>query len=297
MAMFQNISTTTVNRRDNRYPKLLKEIHAPPEVLYVKGELGHNASCLAVVGSRKPTRYGIDMTEEIVRGLAEQSDVTIVSGLAVGVDTAAHKAALKYGVRTIGVLGSGTDQKSFFPQENIHLAEKIIEAGGAVVSEYADGTPAMPHHFPERNRIIAGMSLGVIVVEAQERSGALITARIAVEENREVFAVPGPVHSLYSAGPNLLIQRGAKLITSAEDVLTELNLLEPKNNQAPQLNLNDPIEQKIMEQLDRERSVDDLCRKTNLSAADVITALSMLELKKLVKKTGADTWARKISSL
>lgn len=281
-------------RRNNaEYPKLLNEIHNPPEVLYVKGELEHGSPRLAVVGSRKPTRYGIDMTEELVRGLAAESNVVIVSGLASGIDTAAHKAALKYGSRTIGVLGSGMDEKSFFPQENIHLAEKIIEAGGAVASEYADGTPAMPHHFPERNRIIAGMSLGVIVVEAQERSGALITARIAVEENREVFAVPGPIHSLYSAGPNLLIQRGAKLITSAEDALAELNLLEPKNNQAPRLTLNDPIEQKIMEQLDRERSVDDLCKKTNLSATDVMTCLSMLELKKLVKKTGADAWARK----
>lgn len=291
--MFQNIPTKTMRRNNAEYPKLLNEIHNPPEVLYVKGELEHGSPRLAVVGSRKPTRYGIDMTEELVRGLAAESNVVIVSGLASGIDTAAHKAALKYGSRTIGVLGSGMDEKSFFPQENIHLAEKIIEAGGAVASEYADGTPAMPHHFPERNRIIAGMSLGVIVVEAQERSGALITARIAVEENREVFAVPGPIHSLYSAGPNLLIQRGAKLITSAEDALAELNLLEPKNNQAPRLTLNDPIEQKIMEQLDRERSVDDLCKKTNLSATDVMTCLSMLELKKLVKKTGADAWARK----
>ncbi|MBU6415427.1 DNA-processing protein DprA, partial [Patescibacteria group bacterium] len=159
--MFQNIPTKTMRRNNAEYPKLLNEIHNPPEVLYVKGELEHGSPRLAVVGSRKPTRYGIDMTEELVRGLAAESNVVIVSGLASGIDTAAHKAALKYGSRTIGVLGSGMDEKSFFPQENIHLAEKIIEAGGAVASEYADGTPAMPHHFPERNRIIAGMSLGV----------------------------------------------------------------------------------------------------------------------------------------
>lgn len=292
MTMFQNTPTNIMRRNDKKYPKLLNEIHNPPKVLYVKEKLYADALRLAVVGSRKPTRYGIEMTEEIVRGLAEQSNVTIVSGLASGIDTAAHKAALKYGLRTIGVLGSGMDEKSFFPQENIHLAEKMIEAGGAVMSEYPEGTPAMPHHFPERNRIIAGLSLGVIVVEAQERSGALITARIALEENREVFAVPGPVHSLYSAGPNLLIQRGAKLIASADDVLAELNLPEQNKNETPRLNLNDPVEQKIIEQLDRECSVDDLCKKTGISAADVITCLSMLELKKLVHKTGVDTWTR-----
>ncbi len=293
MAMFQNIKTLTISRRDNTYPALLKEIHNPPDILYVKGKLGTEELCLAIVGSRKPTRYGLEITEELVRGLAEQSDATIVSGLASGIDTAAHKAALKYGAQTIGVLGSGMDQKSFFPQENIHLAEKIIEAGGAVISEYPNETPGLPHHFPERNRIIAGMSLGVIVVEAQERSGALITARIALEENREVFAVPGPVYSLFSAGPNALIQRGAKLITSAEDILTELNLPGQKNNNASQLHLSDPLEQKIMEQLDRECTIDDLYKKTNCSTADIITALSMLELKKLVTKIGRDTWIQK----
>ncbi len=293
MAMFQNIQTTTLRRRDNAYPKLLKEIHDPPDILYVKGALEPERPCLAIVGTRKPTRYGLEMTEEIVRGLAEQSDATIVSGLASGIDTAAHKAALKYGACTIGVLGSGMDQKSFFPQENIHLAEKIIEASGAVVSEYPDGTPGLPHQFPERNRIIAGISLGVIVVEAQERSGALITARLALEENREVFAVPGPIYSLFSRGPNALIQRGAKLITSAEDVLAELDLVGQNKNQRQKLRLTDPLEQKIVDQLDRERTVDDLRQITNLSTADIITALSMLELKKLIKKTGRDIWIKK----
>lgn len=279
----------TIRREDAAYPRLLKETAEPPEQLFIRGEIPAEIPLLAIVGSRKPTRYGMEATEKIIRELAERAELCIVSGLAVGIDTIAHKTALAYGLKTIGVLGSGMDRHSFFPQENWLLAEKIIAAGSAVISEYSEGTPAMAHRFPERNRIIAGMSQGVVVIEAKERSGALITARLALEENREVFAVPGSIFSLYSAGPNRLIQRGAKLITSAEDILDELNIPFKNANAAEQLTGNEKI---LWELLTEETSVDELIQKTGLGARDALSLLSMLELKQCAKKIGGDVWIR-----
>lgn len=279
----------TIYKKDTAYPKLLKETATPPEQLFIRGEIPLRLSMLAIVGSRKPTRYGMEVTEKLIRELAVCAELCIVSGLAVGIDAIAHKTALACGLKTVGVLGSGIDCVSFFPQENWGLSEKIIEAGGAVISEYPAGTPAMAHRFPERNRIIAGMSQGIVVVEAKERSGALITARLALEENREVFAVPGSIFSLYSAGPNRLIQRGAKLITSAEDILDELNIPVKKADTAEKLEGNEKL---LWELLVEETSVDELVQKTAFSARDALIILSMLELKQCAKKVGGDAWIR-----
>lgn len=279
----------TIRKEDAAYPRLLKETAEPPAQLFVRGMIPDEANFLAIVGSRKPTRYGMEATEKIIREFAERAELCIVSGLAVGIDTIAHKTALACGLKTIGVLGSGMDRSSFFPQENWLLAEKIVAAGGAVASEYPEGTPAMAHRFPERNRIIAGMSQGVVVIEAKERSGALITARLALEENREVFAAPGSIFSLYSAGSNRLIQRGAKLITSADDILDELNIPTKNVGASEQLEGNEKL---LWELLVEETGVDDLVQKTAFSARDVLTLLSMLELKQCAKKVGGDAWIR-----
>ena len=195
----------TIDKSDLNYPPLLKEAHDAPLLIYGKGKLpkfDESYWGIAIVGTRKPTEYG----KAVARNFAEElsyGGAVIISGIAAGIDREAHAGALAGHGKTIAVIGSGLDRASFFPSANWSLAETIIADGSTVVSEYPPGTPALPHHFPERNRIIAGLSHGTIVVEAQERSGALITARLALEENREVFAVPGPINSLTSRGPNL----------------------------------------------------------------------------------------------
>jgi DNA processing protein len=278
-----------IHKKDAEYPLLLRETANPPEKFFARGKIPSEFPLLAVVGSRKPTRYGIEAAEKLIRELADAAELVIVSGLATGIDTVAHKTALSCGLKTVGVLGSGMDRTSFFPQENWGLAEKIVEAGGAVISEYSEGTPGLPHHFPERNRIIAGMSHGTVVVEAKERSGALITARIAVEENREVFAVPGQIFSIYSEGPNRLIQRGAKCVVSAEDILEELNIPVKKTDAVQKLEGGEKV---LWELLAEETGVDMLIQKTGFSAKDALALLSMLELKQCVKKVGGDSWIR-----
>ena len=208
-----------VAKDDPAYPPLLRETHEAPELLYIKGNAAVLSSewLVGMVGSRKPTEYGVAAATKLASDLGAAGAI-IVSGLAFGIDTASHLGALRAG-RTIGVIGSGLDRTSFYPAVNWAIAEKIVAGGGAVVSEYPPGTKSFPSHFPERNRIIAGLSQGLIVVEAQEKSGALITARLAIEENRDVFAVPGSIFSATSKGPNSLIREGAVPVTTAIDVI------------------------------------------------------------------------------
>lgn len=209
--------------QDESYPKLLKEIYAPPAILYIRGNFEPNdESSLGVVGTRNFSDYGKHITPIITSELS-RSGLTIVSGLAIGIDTIAHKTAIENNGRTIAVLGSGIDTKSIYPTINRYLAERIIEQG-AIISEFPINTNPLPQNFPQRNRIISGLSLGVLVIEAQEKSGSMITARNALEQNREVFAVPGNIISNNSSGPNSLIKMGAKLVTKAKDILEELNL-------------------------------------------------------------------------
>ncbi len=213
------IGMRRIARHDDEYPALLREVPEAPESLYVRGALAReDALAVAVVGSRRATEYGVGVAEALGAALAARG-ITVVSGLARGIDSAAHRGALRAGGRTIAVLGSGADV--IYPPENRRLAARI-EEGGAVVSQFAPGTPPLAHHFPLRNRVIAGLSLGVVVVEAAERSGALITARLAAEFGREVMAVPGPVTSPASRGAHALIRDGAALVESGEDVIAEL---------------------------------------------------------------------------
>ena len=271
---------------DEEYPARLKEIYDYPPILYVKGIiLPGDEWCLAVVGTRRATIYGKQVTEEIVGDLA-RNNITIISGLARGVDTIAHQAALEAGGRTIAVSACGLD--IIYPPENLELAKQISEHG-ALVSEYPLGTKPKPEHFPRRNRILSGMSLGVLVTEAGESSGVLITADLALEQNRDVLAVPGSVLSPTSKGTNHLIQEGAKLAQNCQDILQELNLRAV----AQQLEFKEIIpasdtESLLLKKLSSEPShIDEICAGSGLPVSTVSSTLAMMELKGLVKLAGS----------
>jgi DNA processing protein len=210
----------------DEFPPLLKEIPDPPRELYFSGTLP-SPSCIliAVVGSRKYTEYGRRAAESIIAGLRGY-DIAIVSGLAFGIDAIAHRTALKYGIPTIGIPGSGLDPSHIYPRAHRGLAEEIMKKGGALFSEYEDDAKVYPSNFPARNRIMAGMSVATVIIEAKERSGSLITARLALEYNRDVFAVPGSIFSDSSAGTNTLIRDGASPVQSAGDIIEELHLVK-----------------------------------------------------------------------
>jgi DNA processing protein len=245
---------------------------------------------VAVVGTRRLTSYGRQVTRDIVTGLV-RNGVTIISGLAKGVDAIAHQTALDAGGRTIAVLGSGLD--CIYPAENRSLAAKISAGRGAVISEYGMGIQPEAKNFPPRNRVISGLSLGVIVVEAGDRSGALITSKFALEQDREVFAVPGNINSPASRGPNKLIQQGAKLITSADDVIEELNLTMVAEKTAVQLALPESTEEAaLLSHLSTQPvHVDELSRASGLAPSLVSSTLTLMELKGTVQQVGGMNYA------
>jgi DNA processing protein len=264
----------------------LREIPNAPPLLYIKGELKEiDQWAVAVVGTRRLTSYGRQVTKDLVAGLV-RNKVTIVSGLARGIDAVAHRTAVELGGRTIAVLGSGLD--SIYPAENRQLARDIVAGHGCVISEYGLGVQPEAKNFPPRNRVISGLSLGTIVVEAGERSGALITTNFALEQGREVFAVPGNIHSPASKGPNRLIQQGAKLVTSIEDILEELNLSMVAEQTAVQLALPETNEEvALYTQLSANPvHIDDLCRLSGLPTNIVSSTLTLMELKGIVQQVG-----------
>ncbi|MCK4331529.1 MAG: DNA-processing protein DprA [Dehalococcoidia bacterium] len=267
------------------YPQRLKEIYDYPPVLYVRGNpLPEDESCLAVVGTRRATVYGRQVTEEIVSDLA-RNKVTIVSGLAKGIDSIAHRAALEAGGRTIAVFACGLD--IVYPAENANLAREIMERG-ALISEYPLGIRPKADNFPRRNRIMSGLSLGVLVIEAGESSGALITANQALEQNRDVFAVPGSILSPASRGTNHLIQEGAKLVRNHVDILEELNLaMVAQQLEMKEILPADETESLLLKQLSAEPThIDEVCRHSRLTPALVSSTLTMMELKGMVKQVG-----------
>lgn len=281
---------------DDSYPTLLKQIHNPPIVLYYKGQLPNpNLSCIGVVGTRKMTGYGKLVTEKFSAYLS-QNGLVIVSGLAKGVDGIAHKAVVETKGQTIAVLGGGL--KNIFPPEHQALATSIIEGGfGAVVSEYPPEQPSLPGNFPARNRIIAGLSKGVVVTEASEDSGSLITAQMALEQNREVYAIPGPITSEYSKGPSALIKQGAKLVTDPQEILDDLGISSYpviKLDRESQIVLS-ASEQAILDQLLGEnKHIDELCRILDTSTSAVAACLIKLEIRGLVKNIGGGTYCKTI---
>jgi DNA processing protein len=271
---------------DPAYPTYLREIPTPPPLLYLQGDLQEvDRFAVAVVGTRRLTGYGRQVTRDLVAGLV-QNGVTIVSGLARGIDAIAHKTALEMGGRTLAVLGSGLD--CIYPTENRPLAQKIAAGQGAVISEYGLGVQPEAKNFPPRNRIISGLSLGVVVVEAGERSGALITTKFAVEQDREVFAVPGNITSPASKGPNQLIQQGAKLVSGVEDILEELNLQMVVEQTAVQLALPQSAEEVVLyAHLSAQPvHVDELCHLTGMSSSAISSTLTLMELKGMVRQVG-----------
>ena len=275
---------------DPNYPDILKKIYDPPSVLFVRGKLQTKDNLtLAVVGTRNPGTYGRMVTERITTDLAKNG-FTIISGLARGIDTIAHQTALNCGGKTIAVLGSGMD--ILYPPENSRLADAITESG-AVISEYPLGTIPDPGNFPRRNRIVSGLSLGVLVTEAGIKSGALLTAYEALEQNREVFAIPGPIHSMNSAGTNRLIKEGAKLVQGTEDILQELDskIEFKKPNRIPK-NLK-KIEQEIYNILDVvPLHIDQLAIKCNRSTSEVLGILLTLELMGIVRQMSGKMFIR-----
>ena len=291
LALAANKDYRFVTLTDSNYPRLLREIPDPPPFLYVYGRLEGNSANLAVVGSRNATGYGLSTTKDLCTSLASYN-LTIVSGMARGIDTAAHQGALAAGGKTIAVLGSGLER--IYPVENRKLFHRIAE-NGAVVSEFPLMAGPEAHHFPIRNRIISGMSLGTVVVEATRKSGSLITARLAAEQNREVFAVPGSIQSFKSAGSHTLIKQGAKLVEHAQDVIEELVPLVPFNqrleNNSPDLTnkklafLSDD-EVRVYQALDPYPvHIDDLARKISMQPGKLLSMLLKLELNGMVQQS------------
>lgn len=290
----EKIVLLTLN--DKHYPLLLKEIHNPPYILYAKGNLGLLSEAhkgIAVVGSRKFTPYGQQAAYALSHDCAK-SNVVIVSGLALGIDAIAHRGALDAKGKTIAVLGNSLDDASIHPRNNFFLAQEIIASGGLLLSEYPIGTPGNPGLFPARNRIMAGLTKGTLVIEAALESGSLITSSYAVEYNRDVYAVPGQINSTQSEGTNKLIQAGAKLVTSAKDILEEFSPGGAKIS--PAVSSYEPAndeEEKILSKLSHEPTYIDIITKlTKLETSTISSALAMLEIKGAVKNVGGQNYIR-----
>lgn len=271
-----------ISYQEQNYPTLLKTLTSPPPILYYRGSLPNPESlCLSIVGSRKMSTYGESATKQLISEL-KGSGITIISGLAYGIDGTSHEAALKNKLNTVAVVATGLLDEDIYPQAHLNLSKEIINSGGALLSEYPPETPALKQNFIARNLIIAGLSVGTLVIEGEIKSGALITAKFALEQNRSVFALPGSIFSLNSAGPNWLISQGAKLTSSANDLAEELNInLESKHMGTKNLS---PIESEIIRALTLEElSASELSQKINIESSIINSTLTYLELKGLVK--------------
>jgi len=280
--------------QDKEYPALLKQIPDSPYIIYMKGNLDClNLPLVAIVGSRKLTEYGNRATRIFARDLANNG-ICIVSGLAFGVDACAHRGALDANGKTIAVLGNSLDSESISPRSNFQLSQEIIENGGLLLSEFPIKTQAANWTFPSRNRIMAGMSLGTLVIEAALKSGSLITANLALEYNRDVFAVPGPIFSPQSEGTHALIKSGAKLAACAADILEELKIEQNAKSVAKKIDFELTKEEEItLSVLSHERAyIDRITKLTKLETATVSSTLAILEIKGLVKNVGGQNYIR-----
>lgn len=288
----EKLSVNFVTISDRNYPENLKNLNDAPMVLYYKGNIKRSdKNAVAIVGSRKITSYGRDVTTKFAYELASYG-ITIVSGLAFGVDVAAHKACLEAGGRAIAVLASGLD--SITPQSNSWLGEKIIKSGGALISEYPLGHKPLKSDFPERNRIISGLSKAVLVIEGARKSGTLHTASHAAEQGRQVFAVPGQITSPMSEAPHFLIKNGAKMATSVKDILDELDLQLKVDHEEVEKVMPDGKEEKIIAGiLDKEpMHTDEIVRLTGLDINVVSSKLTMMEIKGIIKNLGSGVYKR-----
>jgi len=280
--------------KSETYPSQLKEIPTAPPVIYVRGnpEILKNKS-LAVVGSRKFTGYGRRVTENLCRDLV-RAGLTIVSGLALGIDGIAHRATLDSEGITIAVLGTGIDDETIYPREHFNLGKRIFEGGGALISEFPPKTPSLKQNFPARNRIMAGLTLGTLVTEAAESSGSLITAGLALEFSREVFAVPGDIFSPQSAGANGLIKKGAKLVATSADILEELNISRAYSASARKVVEPKSEEEKTVWKVlsNIPVHVDKLAKMTKLDTATLSSTLATMEIEGAVKNVGGQNYIK-----
>lgn len=285
----EEIKQISIN--DENYPDILKKIPDPPKILYYKGKIKKEEPCLGIVGTRRCSSYGRQATFDI-SGVAAESGLTIVSGMAPGIDTFAHNSAVKRNKRTIAVLGTGLDEKSIYPKENILLSRKIVEAGGCLISEYPIGTGGTRFTFPRRNRIIAGLSLGVLVIESKQSGGSMITASYALVYKRKLFSLPGSIYALNSKGTNYLIKNGAKLVDNIYDILKELNLTELENNSKNMLKLNQfsEDEKSIISILKEPLHIDKIIEMSKLDAPKVLTSITLLEAKGKIKDIGENVY-------
>lgn len=285
----KQLNIHVITYTDTHYPPLLKEIYDPPFLLYVKGEIEVlHTPCVAIVGTRRASFYGMKTATRLAQGLAE-AGITVVSGLARGIDTAAHKGALQARGKTIAILGCGLD--IVYPPENKKIYAEIMQQG-AIISEFPLGTPPVARNFPVRNRIISGLSLGVIVVEAALKSGSLITARLALEQGREVFAVPGQIDTFHSKGTHSLIKQGAKLVETIADVLEELRLPGVETPIEKREDKLDPVSEQILSLLQAPRQLDEIATILNQDVAELSTTLTMLEIQGLIKQLPGKQYVR-----
>ncbi len=268
-------------------PEMLSEIPDAPKKLYLEGVLpGLDTKLLAIVGSRKFTPYGKDACEKLISGLRGY-DIAIVSGLALGIDSIAHKAALDTGLKTIAIPGSGLDRSVLYPSANKMLAEKILEMGGALLSEFEPKFRATPYSFPQRNRLMAGISHATLVIEAELKSGTLITSKFATEYNRDVFAVPGSIFSKNSEGPNMLIRLGATPVRNSEDILEALGFKMEEKPENLELKYADcsPDEMLVVKILVEPFPKDELIRAMKMPVSEASSVLSIMEIKGLIKES------------
>lgn len=269
----------------DQFPNLLKEINDPPKKLFIKGELpSDDLKFLCVVGSRKYSPYGKEVCKKLLSGL-KGYDIVIVSGLALGIDSIAHETALDAGLKTIAIPGSGLGDNVLYPRTNLYLAKKILDKGGALISEFDENFRATPYSFPQRNRVMAGISHAVLIIEAEERSGTLITSRLASEYNRDVLTVPSSIFSSTSYGPHMLIRLGATPITKSEDILEALGLkTEEKQQEINLANLSEK-EKAVVKILGTPMSRDELVEKLAISIQEINVTLSAMEIKGIIKES------------
>lgn len=278
--------------KKEEFPELLQQIEDPPEELFVKGKMPEkNSVFLCVVGSRKASSYGKEACSKIIEKLSRYR-VVIVSGLALGIDSYAHQEALKAGLKTVAVPGSGLDSSVIYPRSHLNLAHEIVNSGGALLSEYKPDFKATTWSFPKRNRVMAGMSQGVLVIEAEKKSGSLITARLSLEYNREVCAVPGSIFSSTSTGTNYLIQQGAYSVTSAKDICDLFKLEKIHNSK---LALKEKLSKKenlIMKYVKKQISKNEVIAKSGLSVSEANCLITSLELKGLITESGGSIFPK-----
>ena len=282
----RNMNIQQIHHNDNTFPDTLRDIASPPKVLYLAGEVPE-LPMVAIVGTRRPTNYGRSITYQLAGELA-RAGFCIVSGLALGIDTVAHQAALDNNGKTLAVLGCGLDNP--YPKSNAGLFKQILKSGGGVISEYPNGTEAYKSNFPARNRIIAGLSLAIIVTEADAKSGSLITANFALQANRIVMAMPGNITSQRSAGPNNLIKNGAQLVTNSSDVLALLGMQSPKL-QKLKITADSKEEALIMELLGNQSlTTQQLIDQTEIDAVSLASIISLMEITGKIRNLGAGQW-------